>query len=96
MGARLNRLWNKSCGVEGFRDIVIHLKFNLSIDGQVVGQPQVLDRAPPGNAVWQAAADRAVRAVFQAAPFTGLPRQTYSQWKTFLPVFDAKTACQNQ
>jgi outer membrane biosynthesis protein TonB len=96
VGARLNRIWNKSCGVEGFRDIVIRVKFNLTIDGQLLGAPQVLDRAPPGNAVWQAAADRATRAVVQAAPFSELPRQTYGQWKSFTAIFNAREACQNQ
>jgi protein TonB len=96
VGARLNRIWNKSCGVEGFRDIVIHVKFNLTIDGQLLGSPEVLDRAPPGNSVWQAAADRATRAVRQATPFNELPRQTYNQWRTFTAIFDGKTACQNQ
>lgn len=96
VGARLNRIWNKSCGVEGFRDLVITVRFHLSIDGQLVGQPEIVSGQQPGNSVWVAAADRARRAVNQAAPFTELPRQTYGQWKTFTAIFDGKTACQNQ
>jgi protein TonB len=96
VGARLNRIWNKSCGVEGFRDLVITVRFNLSIDGQLIGQPEVISGQQPGNSVWVAAADRAKRAVNQAAPFTELPRQTYGQWKSFTAIFDGKTACQNQ
>ncbi|MEI9889576.1 MAG: hypothetical protein WDN45_02105 [Caulobacteraceae bacterium] len=95
VGARLNRIWNKSCGVEGFRDLVIRVKFNLTIEGQLAGPPQVLDPAPQGNSVWQAAADRAVRAVNQAAPFAELPRQTYGQWKSFTAIFNGREACQN-
>jgi colicin import membrane protein len=96
VGARLNRIWNKSCGVEGFRDLVIQVKFNLTPDGALQGSPQVLGPSQGGNPVWQAAADRAVRAVIQASPFGELPRQTYGQWKTFTAIFDGKTACQNQ
>jgi outer membrane biosynthesis protein TonB len=96
VGARLNRIWNKSCGVEGFRDLVIHVKFNLTPQGALQGAPQVLDPPQAGNGVWQAAADRAVRAVVQAAPFAELPRQTYGEWKTFTAIFNGKEACQNQ
>ena len=49
VGARLNRIWNKSCGVEGFRDLVIIVEFHLSIDGQLVGQPQVVSTPPAGQ-----------------------------------------------
>jgi protein TonB len=96
VGARLNRIWNKSCGVEGFRDVVIHVKFNLTPEGGLQGAPQVLDPPQSGNPVWQAAADRAVRAVVQAAPFGELPRATYGQWRVFNAVFNGKEACQNQ
>lgn len=95
VGARLNRLWNKSCGVEGFRDIVVQVRFNLTPDGAVEGAPQVLNEPAAASAVWTAAKDRAVRAVFQAAPFRELPRQTYATWRTFTAVFDAKQACKN-
>jgi outer membrane biosynthesis protein TonB len=95
VGARLNRIWNKSCGVEGFRDIVIQVRFNLTSDGAVDGAPQVLNEPAAPSAVWTAAKDRAVRAVFQASPFRELPRQTYATWRTFTAVFDAKQACKN-
>jgi hypothetical protein len=94
VGARLNRIWNKSCGVEGFRDLVITVRFRLTIDGQLIGQPDVVSPPQPGNSVWVAAVDRAVRAVNQAAPFTELPRQTYGQWKTFNAIFNGREACQ--
>ncbi len=96
VGARLNRIWNKSCGVEGFRDLIITVRFHLSIDGQLIDQPEVVSPPQLGNSVWVAAADRAKRAVNQAAPFTELPRQTYGQWKTFIANFDGKQACLNQ
>ena len=95
VGARLNRIWNKACGVEGFRDIVVQVRFNLTPDGAVEGPPQVLNEPAAPTPVWTAAKDRAVRAVFQAAPFRELPRQTYSNWRTFTAVFDAKQACKN-
>jgi outer membrane biosynthesis protein TonB len=95
VGARLNRIWNKACGVEGFRDITVQVRFNLTPDGAVEGSPIVLNEPAAPSAVWTAAKDRAMRAVFQAAPFRELPKQTYSTWRTFTAVFDAKEACKN-
>jgi protein TonB len=96
VGARLNRIWNKACGVEGFRDIIVQVRFNLTQEGAVDGTPQVLNEPAAPSDVWTTAKDRAMRAVFQAAPFRELPRQTYSSWRTFTAVFDAKEACKNQ
>jgi colicin import membrane protein len=91
--ARLNRLWNKRCDVEGFRNLDdIMVQFHLTSDGALEGLPQVISphRADP---VWQAAADAAVRAVYQAQPFAGLPKQTFSDWHTFNANYQAKEAC---
>ena len=96
VAGRIKRLWNPSCGVEGFRDLVIPVQFHLTPDGALSGVPTVLGPPQPGNPVWRAAADRAVRAVIAAQPFSGLPRQTYSEWKTFNLNFQGKEACQNQ
>jgi colicin import membrane protein len=93
VGARLNRIWNKRCDVEGFRNLEdIQVQFHLTPDGDLEGAPQVISphRADP---VWQAAADAAVRAVYQARPFKELPKQTYSQWRTFTANYQAKEAC---
>ena len=47
-----------------------------------------LSRAPTAEAASAVAAS--------AAPFRELPKQTYSSWRTFTAVFDAKEACKNQ
>ncbi len=96
VGARLNRIWNKACSTEGFREIVIPMRFSLSIDGQLLGEPQPVGAQQPGNPVWVAAKERAIRAVHAAAPFTELPRQTYGQWRNFTAIFNGREACQNQ
>jgi protein TonB len=96
VGARLNRIWNKSCGVEGFRDIVVRVRFNLFQDGSLdTNSVSILNRPASASPVWDAASARAVIAIGQAAPFKELPRQTYAQWRTFTAVFDGKEACKN-
>jgi outer membrane biosynthesis protein TonB len=93
IGARLNRIWNKRCDVEGFRTLDdIRVQFQLTPEGGLQGAPQVISPRK-SDPVWQAAADAAVRAVYQAQPFTELPRQTYSQWRTFTANYQAKEAC---
>lgn len=85
----LQRLWNPNCDVEGGRDVRIKLRFTLASGGQVKGKVQVV--GAPADPVAQAAADRAVRAVYGAAPFRALPRELYN-----VPInvnFNARTAC---
>ncbi len=81
--------------MEGFRNLDdIMVQFHLTPDGALDGAPQVVSprRSDP---VWQVGADAAVRAVYQAQPFHGLPKQTYSAWRTFTARFQAKEACKN-
>ncbi|MCR5878490.1 energy transducer TonB [Phenylobacterium sp. J367] len=68
----LQRRWNPNCEVEGGRDVVVRVTFQLGSGGQVTGEPQAEIRGAR-SAVSQAAADRAVRAVYAASPFRNLP-----------------------
>jgi len=86
----LQRRWNPNCDVEGGRDVKLRVTFVLGLNGQVVGQvaPQILG---PRTPVSQAAAERAVRAVFAASPFRDLPRQFYGD--RIAVNFNAREAC---
>jgi hypothetical protein len=96
VGARLNRIWNKSCSVPGFRDQVVQVTFNLNIDGSLSGDPHADGYDPRAATVREGAIERALTAVRQAAPFRELPRETYGQWKHFTAIFNGREACQNQ
>jgi outer membrane biosynthesis protein TonB len=87
----LQRRWNPNCDVEGGRDVVVKVAFQLGAGGNVSGDvsSQIL-RGGPG-AVTQAAAERAVRAVYAASPFRALPREFYGQRITV--NFNAREAC---
>lgn len=86
----LQRRWNPNCDVEGGRDVVVRVIFQMGIGGQVVGDvaAQIQGARTP---VAQAAADRAVRAVYAAAPFRGLPREFYGD--RIAVNFNAREAC---
>jgi len=90
LAEELQRRWNPNCEVEGGRDVVVRVKFQMGIGGQVVGDvtSQILSARSP---VSQAGAERAVRAVYAAAPFRNLPREIYGNGITV--NFDARKAC---
>ncbi|WP_293679089.1 energy transducer TonB [uncultured Phenylobacterium sp.] len=86
----LQKRWNPNCDVEGGRDVMVKVAFQLGAGGQVVGDvvPQIQGARTP---VAQASADRAVRAVYAAAPFRGLPREFYGD--RIAVNFNAREAC---
>lgn len=86
----LQRRWNPNCEVEGGRDVIVRVTFALGAGGQLVGEPATEIRGDR-NAVAQAAADRAVRAVYAASPFRNLPREFYGQ--RVAVNFNAREAC---
>lgn len=90
LAEELQRRWNPNCDVEGGRDVVVRVTFQLGAGGQVVGdvQTQIQGVKTP---VATAASERAVRAVYAAAPFRGLPREFYGD--RVAVNFNAREAC---
>ena len=90
MTEELQRRWNPNCNVEGGRDVLVRVTFQLGAGGQVVGDvlSQIQGVRSP---VATAGAERAVRAVYAAAPFRGLPREFYGD--KVAVNFNAREAC---
>lgn len=86
----LQRRWNPNCDVVGGRDVLVRVIFRLGVGGQVVGDVKSEIKSAQ-NGVAQAGAERAVRAVYAAAPFRGLPREFYGD--TIAVNFNAREAC---
>jgi outer membrane biosynthesis protein TonB len=87
----LQRRWNPNCAVADARQVVVAVTFTLNSGGGVLGEVrgQLVQGAQTPAAL--TAADRAVSAVYAAAPFRSLPREVYGQ-----PIrvnFDARKAC---
>lgn len=94
LAAKLNRLWNPNCGVEGAGAVVVKVEMRLSADGRLTGPPRVVGRtgdAPSG--VIEAAAGRALAAAARGEPYSELPRDAYDSWKDIIVNFNAKSAC---
>ena len=79
MSDEIQRRWNPNCDVEGGRDVRLKVSFTLGGGGQVVGEVSAHGAEQSANPVVKAAAERAIRAVYAAAPFTRLPRNLYGQ-----------------
>jgi hypothetical protein len=86
----LQRRWNPNCDVEGGKDVQVRVTFALGAGGMVVGDVKSQIKGPQTPAA-QVGAQRAVSAVFAAAPFRNLPREFYGE-----PIavnFNAREAC---
>jgi len=86
----LQRRWNPNCAVDGGRDVLVRVYFTIGAGGQVSGDvtPEIRSIR---NAVAQAAANRAVSAVYAAAPYRNLPREFYGE--RISVNFNAREAC---
>lgn len=86
---RLRELWNPNCDVPGARLVSPEIGFTISANGRVVRGPEWLNRR--NDAVWQAAASRAMSAVKQGELYDDLPKELYN--RPLEIVFDGKSAC---
>jgi len=93
--AKLIPLWHPNCGVEGAQHVVI--KVELKLDGamHLAGPPKLLAQTSAGapQGVVDAAAQRALTATAQGAPYTELPKNAP---KDIILKFDAKEMCASQ
>lgn len=87
----LQRRWNPNCEVEGGRDVVVRVVFNIGSGGQLVGEVTSQVRQGGTSPVARTAAERAERAVYAASPFRGLSRDYYGQ--RIAVNFNAREAC---
>lgn len=90
LSQELQRRWNPNCDVEGGREVMVRVTFTIGAGGQVVGNVGSEIKGAP-TPVSQAAAQRAVRAVYAASPFRSLPREFYGD--RVAVNFNAREAC---
>ncbi|MEO1658851.1 MAG: hypothetical protein AAFR65_14150 [Pseudomonadota bacterium] len=81
--ARMASCYDQPTGVPNADEIVVRVRINLSPEGEIVGDPDVLNArqiALSNNSWWRATRDRAVRAVVACAPYDYLPPDRYYVW----------------
>ena len=85
--AKIAQCWSPPPGGLGADAIIIKLRLQLNEDGSLVGCPTVANSS--GSPFFQAAADSAVRAVFQCQPYE-LPAAKYALWRDMILNFDPR------
>jgi hypothetical protein len=83
--ARIADCWTPPPGGLGADQIVVKLRLKLNEDGTLVGYPTVANSG--SSPFFQAAADSAVRAVYQCQPYE-LPKTKYALWRDMILNFD--------
>jgi hypothetical protein len=87
--AKLISLWNPPAAVSAHPDqYVVSIRIRLARNHRLVGQPVVLTRGH--GPLFEATRDSAVRALFQAQPYSMLSLTTYDQWKEIDINFDPR------
>lgn len=85
ISGRLKDCWRLPGGGGGVETPVVRLRWNLRPDGSLEGQPHI--EGGQSGPSFQIAAEAAIRAVQQCAPFQ-LPADKYSAWKQIIWDFD--------
>jgi hypothetical protein len=83
--ARISDCWTPPPGGLGADAIVVKIRMKLNKDGTLEGYPAVANQG--ASPFFQAAADSAVRAVYQCQPYT-LPPEKYALWRDMILNFD--------
>jgi len=83
--------WNPLVGTQEAEELVVRIKFSLKRDGTLRGTPKIAN--PSSNATFQAAADRAMRAIRLCQPFE-LPADKYNVWRDIILNFNPREMIQ--
>jgi hypothetical protein len=83
--ARIADCWTPPPGGLGADAIVVKIRLKLNKDGTLEGYPTVTNQG--SSPFFQAAADSAVRAVYQCQPYA-LPAAKYALWRDMILNFD--------
>lgn len=89
--ARLYQCWNPPVAVREAGSFVVEVRINLAQDGSLSSPPVIVGVTQASNPLSQVAAESAVRAVVQCAPFGDILRpEKYALWNQIDFVFDPR------
>ena len=89
--ARLYGCWSPPVAVREAGSLVVELRITLLPDGSLAGEPQLLSIGSVSSPLATIAAEAAIRAVVQCAPFGDILRpEKYALWQQIDFVFDPR------
>jgi len=89
--ARLYRCWNPPIAVREAGALVVEVRIVLLPDGSLASPPTIVGVAQASDPLAQVAAESAIRAVVQCAPFGDILRpETYAEWGQIDFIFDPR------
>jgi colicin import membrane protein len=88
MKRSVQRCWNINAGLDGIENMVVKVQVRLSRDGMLVGPPRVVNSNP--SPLFRDAADSAVRALIQCAPYSLPPDKYDGGWEFMELRFDPR------
>lgn len=86
-----NQCWNIPAGAKGAEGLVVTIEVRLSLDGNLVGTPKIMESGRmnmPGQEFFRTAAESALRAVRKCAPYDFLPKDQFDLWRDLEISFD--------
>jgi len=87
---QIEKNWTPPSGARDAVDLIIKLRIGLNLDGSLRGVPEIVNSSKLKDTFFRAAADSAIRAVYKAQPFTGLPKAKYDAWRDITLTFNPK------
>ncbi len=86
--ARLAQLWTIPAGAKDPQELVVLIRIKLKPDGTLAVAPMVVNNGT--SALFAAARDSAIRALYRGQPFDMLKPEHYEQWKDIEITFDPR------
>lgn len=86
MRQAVSRCWNINAGLEGVDKMIVKVEVRLAPDGSLAIPPKVVNSA--ASPLFRDAADSAVRALVQCAPYTLPPDKYKGGWEHMVVTFD--------
>jgi colicin import membrane protein len=85
---RLAQLWTPPAGAKDPQEIVVQVRIQLKPDGTLAAPPMATNSGR--SALFMAAREGAMRAVFRGQPYDMLKPEHYEQWKDIEITFDPR------